>query len=159
MKKSTSIYFALFFITCMISCGPKVIYKEQKSVPTKWTKGSDVAFAFEVSDTTMLYDFLIDVETNEEFEYENLYVKINTIFPNKEKVEDIVSFQLFGNDGESLGDCSGSDCTVKQILQSSLKFPTIGNYQVTFGQHSRVDTLVGVKSFGVVIEESEKVKK
>jgi gliding motility-associated lipoprotein GldH len=137
------------------SCGPKTIYQENKTIDENlWTKEKPLVFEFDVKDTLTKYDIVLGVKYKEDFKYINQYISVNTTFPNKKKIEDIVSLELTKTNGETNGKCSGSTCTVPILFQEKITFPLLGKYTIEIGQYSRMDTIQGIQSMEFKLVES-----
>lgn len=153
--KFESLLFFCFILTAIYACEPKTIYAEKKPIDEAiWTKDKPLVFEFEVKDTLAKYDIILGVKYEEDYKYINQYISVNTTFPSKKKVEDIVSLELTKSNGESNGECSGSTCTVPILFQENISFPLIGKYTIEIGQYSRMDTIVGIKSLEFKLVES-----
>ena len=49
-----------------------------------WVETDVKEFAFEIADTTIRYDVLLDIQHLDSYGFQNLYVKIRTIYPQTE---------------------------------------------------------------------------
>jgi gliding motility-associated lipoprotein GldH len=147
-------YALLFYLAFVIvGCGSKVILDKEETVPSDWTKSKNVPFELVVEDTSKMYEILLDLNTAVDFQFENLYVKLKTKFPDNKIIEDLVSFEINDKNGEPLGKCSSSVCNTPIVLQERIKFPQLGTYSINLEQHSRLDTLNGVLSMRIKVSE------
>ena len=91
-----------------------------------------------------------------EFDYENMYVNVTTVFPDGKKTTNPVSFQLANADGTWQGNCNGDVCTIDIEMTSKAFFEKVGKYTLCFTQFSRKDSLEGLVSMELKVVESPK---
>ncbi len=140
------IIFACIFFS---SCGPSAYFSERITIPeTGWTYDNALSVAFDVPDTTGVYDLYLTLDYSEAYSNENLYVKIATVFPNQDTIHDIVSIQLIHDDGYWLGKGS-TTLSQETLLQTDFKFLDAGSYTIEIAQHSRETQLEGIKEVGL----------
>ncbi len=154
MRKSYILVILIFVLT-WISCGPKVMYEESIKIATPWSYDQGVDFIFNVDDTTSTYNLILNVKYNQVFKYQNLYTKFNTRFPDGTKSNDITSLDIRDLSGKSQGKCSGDYCTVPFLIQEQTHFKSTGEHQIQLFQYSRQDTISGIESISLRIEEVE----
>ena len=128
------------------SCSSDYYSYENEVRNEVWSYDDIYTFPFEIEDTLTAFDLSIDVEHSTSFTNSNLYVKISTIFPNREKRTDVVSFNLANNFGIWEGDCNSKYCTAEILLQKSIVFDQPGKYQLDIEQYSREEKITGIKS-------------
>ncbi|MFM2392360.1 MAG: hypothetical protein RLZZ546_337 [Bacteroidota bacterium] len=147
---------ALWFtlLLCISACGPKVIYNQKLIIKDgKWVNTDIFNFSFEIIDDKQEYDIFLHVSHDEKFEYQNLYVKIKTVFPDKKSTEDIVSLEMSDGTGKSYGKCSGDQCETAIQLQSKVKFKQKGKHELFLNQYSRAQMVEGIESLTLKIIE------
>jgi gliding motility-associated lipoprotein GldH len=150
-----TIYF-IFLILVFVSCGPKVIFEEKAEINNGvWAKDQKLSYSFEVTDTLKKYDILLNVNSNKEYKYQNIYINIETIFPKGNKTVDLVSLEISKPNGEPFGKCSGDECTTPILLQEKVKFPSLGKYIINMYQYSRQQSIEGLNSGILLIQEAE----
>jgi len=130
----------LFFIVtfCLLTgCKEQPVYAKKVQIDGAWTYAKSLVFDFDIQDLEQTYDLILALEYGVDFDYQNVYVKITTIYPNQEKIEDILSLNLTNGSGLFLGDCGSSTCTIDLMLQEKFKFTKKGNYTITIDQYGR----------------------
>jgi gliding motility-associated lipoprotein GldH len=148
-------YFIVFFCgIAAISCGPKIVYEQSRDIKQPWSYGQSLTYDFEITDTTKAYDLSLKVDHRSDFTYENMYVKVTTIFPDGKKVDHPLSLQLASPNGTWIGDCRGDFCSAKIFLASSAYYKHKGRYKINFEQFSRNDTIGGIKQMTLIVSES-----
>lgn len=140
----------------LCSCGPKIIFEEKRDVPQPWKYSDTLTFEYEVADITRPYNLSVKVSHENDFAFENLYVNVTTIFPDKTSASSPLSLELSREDGSWEGACSGKTCTAELMMSQDAYFKTAGRYILKVGQFSRQDSLPGIVSMTLVLTESSK---
>lgn len=147
----------LAFLFLISACGPKIIYEQKSEIDGgKWQKIDAISYSFDATNDQQEYDIFLDVSHDENFSYQNLYVKIKTTFPDQKSAEDIVSLELSDGKSKSHGKCNGGRCETPIQLQSKIKFQQKGKYTIVLNQYSREEVVEGIKSLSLKIIEVEK---
>lgn len=155
--KSNFFLFSIMLVLFFTACNGGIVYEENKEIPNaSFNKGTELNYEFNITDTLSGYDVLLKVEHGQEYGYQNLYVKIKTVFPDAKSIEDIVSLELSKSGTEWQGKCSGDDCTVPIVLVENTKFKTPGKYQISISQYGRTETVEGLNAFTLVVKKVEK---
>lgn len=137
------------------SCGKPVLVDQCKQIPdTGWTWADSLAWTFTVEDTTAIYDLLLTVDHGTDYRWQNAYVRFHTLFPGGEHLEEVVSLELQTASGRWLGNCSGSDCSLTIPIQQNTFFNQPGEYRLLLEQDMRQDSLTGLRSVCLRIEDT-----
>ncbi len=140
----------------MVSCGPKIIYKEYKEINNNtWSKGNPIVFNLDIQDTSKKYDIILTVKSLDAYRFANVYVQVKTTFPDNKKVEDVVSLELTKSNGEANGTCSGEECSTPILFQENINFAQLGKYKIAIDQYSREQTINGIESLELKVMESK----
>lgn len=145
-----------FFFLCILflSCGPEVIYEDKFTLDYHTWLSKDIKkFEFNAPKLDQQYDLYIKLTHDESFPYENIYLKLKTHFPSGEIVEDQLSLEFFGKNGQSR--CSNSLCKLSALLQPKFKFKETGMHLIEIGQYTRRDTLPGVLDIGLSLVKAQ----
>lgn len=122
----------------------------------KWAFEEAKEFSFELSDTVSLFNFYINLRNTNEYPFANLYVFIDTHFPDHQIARDTIELQLAHLDGEWLGSGTGNYKYNQFILRKAMRFVQQGSYTFSIEQGMRVDTLVGISDIGIRLEYDQK---
>lgn len=148
--------FLLFLVLIFSSCNNINIYTEKREVRDGiWKYADSLSYSFEIKDTAQLYTMQLNVEHDDKLPYENCYVKINSVYPDKTRKSDILSLEFADETGTWMGKREGSHYVAPIALQPIAKFNKAGNYQMVFYQNSRVDSLSGIHSLELVIDKKK----
>ena len=153
MKYAFALYLALAFL--LSACGPNYVYNHQTSFDNDtWTYQAIQQHQVEIKDISHLYNLIIGVKHSPEYAYQNLYVKITTVFPNQEKREQVVSLNLADGSGAWYGKCSGKTCRLEIPIQQNAIFEQAGTYQFSIEQYMRTEKVEGVKGLSFKVEKT-----
>jgi len=151
--------FPLILLTILLfglsACGPDHLFKEDKTIPDgQWAYRDTLDFKFTVTDTTALYNILVDFSYADSFPNQNIYVKFYTRFPDGKRLSKPLSFDFFDPEGKPAGKCSGGSCNAQIPIQQNAFFEKTGDYTITLEQFGRKDPLPGLKTIGLAVEKS-----
>ncbi len=145
---------ALLFFILLSACQPPPFYQVNKAFTDQvWTYNDPLESSFEISDTTQLYYIDLDVVHHRDFSFQNIYIKITTSFPDGKTVDDTLPLELKAKDSTWNGDCSGDWCDAHFKLIDRTAFRAIGMHKITIEQYGRQDSLRGVKSVQLLVNE------
>ena len=131
----------------LFGCNSNHVYYEYKPVDLDgWNKDSAVAFAYNVSDTTSLYDVIIHVRHNENYRYQNMWLFINTNEQN-----DTIEFYLADERGRWLGNGHKSLIDMPILFEENKQYADTGAYVLSIRHGMRNDELAGISDIGVEI--------
>lgn len=155
MKKLPSLIIISFLII-LSSCSSETIYNSSFDLPESgWYKDEAVAFEVPITDTLLHYDFGISIRNTTDYRYSNLYLFLNTEFPNGNVSRDTIECILADKQGMWLGK-GWSDIKENNIvLNSNFVFPLKGKYKFYIQQAMRVDTLKSIKSIGLNVSVNQ----
>lgn len=149
---------AIFFPVLVMSCGKQYIYDEEVEIPNNiWTYDQAIDFEFDVEDTTQWYNLYVEVKHDKEYQNQNAYAKLKITFPDGEVKNREVSFELASAEGEWMGECSGDYCRSKLAYNGPepMRFLQKGRFKMHFEQYTRQDSLEGISSLRLMLEEAE----
>lgn len=139
------------------ACGKPTLVDRKTDIPESgWAYGDTLRWDFEVADTNAIYDLLLTIEHGTDFRYQNCYVQFHTLFPQGEVLTEQVSLELQTQVGQWLGDCGSSDCELTIPIQQNAFFNQPGKYAILMEQYMRQDSLPGIESFNLRIEDTGK---
>ncbi len=149
----TKYIFLLSFLILLSSCDNKMIYEKNKKINKGvWNQKDIVKFNVEISDTISLHNFYINIRNSGNYTYSNIFLFINTIFPDGKKVRDTVECMLANPDGQWLGKGLSDIKYNRILLKKGIKFLQKGNYSFEFEQGMRKENLLGIVDIGIRIE-------
>ena len=154
----------LFFICtfaylpiCLLlsSCDKNRIMEENIQIEGhKWDYAAAKTFTADIKDTVQHYNIYVNLRHGFNFEWRNVWVKIETTFPDGKQFERRVNLILSEPDGHWNGDCLGDNCDIQIPIQDNAFFPKIGKYTFKISQDMRINPLAYVKSVGMRVERT-----
>lgn len=140
---------ALLLIT-LIACDRGVLVTEKwEWKDQQWIAGDKKSFVMESTDTSIVYQMDIRVSHEEDYRFQNLYIRTLTTYPSGKEVASITSLELINDDGSWAGDKGEGGRTVDIPLQQRFTFPETGSFTWSVEPYMRMDTIQGIKSLKV----------
>jgi gliding motility-associated lipoprotein GldH len=119
-----------------------------------WDYEDVKTFEAEITDTSLTYNLYVNIRHAFSFEWRNVWVDIETIFPDGKTFHKRVNLPLSQPDGQWFGHCLGDNCDIQVSIQNNAYFPQPGKYIFKLKQDMRVNPLNHVKSVGMRIEKN-----
>lgn len=137
----------------IVSCGPTPLFEQSFAFEEAvWSYNDPKTMSFTAPDTVKQYDLILDVIHDEAYAYENLYIQLQTIFPDGSDITDKVSIPFLGDDGFWVG--KGSEQKrIRVYLQQALKFREAGEHSIVLNQFSRDEELEHIHALSLAIYE------
>lgn len=138
----------------LTACQESYYYNETRTLnKTGWTSDDIIDFPFNIVDTTQLYHLYFDLEHTTDFEHQNLYIKIDTKYPDEHILSDTLSFDLANKLGDWNGKCSGTSCDLRVFLANNIRFEQEGDYKISFSPFSRVKEIKYINEVSMKLKE------
>lgn len=162
--RKRSVDFALSIILILVfglaSCNTKVIFSEQKPLPdAKWDVRDTVMFSLNIEDTLGLYDFVISLRNTTDYPYSNIFLFINTVFPEGQRSVDTLEYMLADQYGKWLGSGRGFYRDNDILYRYNLRFAQPGPYRFEIVHAMRTDTLVGIDEVAFTLRHAKHLPK
>ncbi len=136
----------------LAACGSNALYQDSKMIPEEgWRKNDFVKFDFDVADTSVSYNVLVDIRNNDAYPFQNFWLFIHAMMPDSTEFSDTLDCVLADNRGKWLGTSSGSMYHVPVAFRLDTKFDIPGTYHFDLIQGMRMDTLPGITEIGIRI--------
>ncbi len=156
MKRLTYIAHTVFLLACgmlCFSCGSSYDYEAHYPLKGEaWNMEDQPAFVFEIKDTSTPYAFKLNFRYTDLFPYQDIFLFLQTTFPDGSCSQDTLHCFLFEADGKPLG--KGQRIKELEVNYSLLRFPMPGKYAMRFTQGLRTDKVKGVASFGMALKKT-----
>jgi gliding motility-associated lipoprotein GldH len=145
-------FFILLFVAT--ACDNSRYFEENQQIPGSiWSRNNIVSFKVPVTDTRSVNNVYINIRHNGLYEKSNMYLFINIIAPNGNKLRDTVNCILANDKGKWLGSGLGDIYSNQLLYKKDITFPTQGNYTFEIEQAMRMDNLKNVEDIGIRIEK------
>lgn len=142
---------ALFF--GLASCDQNRYFEQNIEIPQEiWSYQEIKKFDVKIEDTNSLFNFYLNVRNTTEYPFANLYVFVETTFPDSLMARDTIELQLAGRNGKWLGSGYGKYKYNQFILRKGMRFVQKGSYRFRIEQGMRTDDLEGISDIGIRLE-------
>ena len=133
-------------------CSSPALYDNTKNLPDNvWKSDKIIRFDVDLKDTVSICKFYLNFRHTTSYRYANIFLFINTTFPDGKEARDTVECILADPSGKWLGK-GISDIRDNQILlRRGIRFPEQGTYIFEFEQAMREPELEGIMDVGLRI--------
>lgn len=148
-------FFFLVSATLLFSCDNKRIYEENKEISDMvWNADEKISFEVDVTDTIYGNNFYVNIRNADNYGYSNIYLFVNTTFPDGKIAKDTLECILADENGKWLGNGAGDIWDNRILFKTNVRFPMKGKYIFTYEQAMRVLDLPMIMDVGLRIEKS-----
>lgn len=150
-------------LVLLFSCNSNVVFSDNKSIPEDegWAKKNKLSFEVEIQDTESRHDVYINVRNADTYMYRNLFMFLETKYPDGNSKLDTLECLLADEKGNWLGSGAGDLWDNSILFKKNTKFPVKGKYTFTFeqamryGDQAAIDPLPFILDVGITIEKSK----
>lgn len=144
-------------VLILSSCNQNTVYDQVHKLPADgWHYKNLAEFSTTIEDTTVTYDFDINLRVSQDYAYSNLHLLVTTITPASDTISQRVELALAQPDGKWLGKGSGPLVSFSVPITKN-KAMKAGNYRWSIAQNMRTNTLKDITDIGLTIKKGEKV--
>ena len=144
----------LAIVLGLTACGPNYVYQSDLPIAnSQWMYRDSMVFDFNIKDSSRLYNLYLNFAAQKDYATENIYVRLNTVFPSGQRLSTVRSFNIFDAQGKILGKTSGNSAKQHIMLQENTLFNELGQYRIVVEQFMRHDSLLGINAVGLDIEQ------
>ena len=148
------IFLGLSLLLVFSSCDSKRIFEKNIEIPdSNWEASEKVKFEVNIADTISGNNVLINIRHAGFYPYSNLFLFINTTFPNGKITRDTVECMLADDKGKWFGKGLGDLWDARILFKRNVRFSQSGTYIFEYEQAMRVGQLSGVMDVGLRIEK------
>ena len=134
----------------------KVIFEKKYDLTNAtWQHADTLNFAFDIADTTSLYDLSMTVSHKTDYGFQNIYTQIYTQFPSGLRSKQLLNLDLSDNMGKWNGTGSGNTRQFQVNIQQNAFFNQVGKHVITLEQFMRTDALVGIENITLKIIDKQ----
>jgi len=109
----------------------------------------------EITDVQSLNNISLMVRHADTYPYNNLFLFVNSTYPDGKVTTDTMEVILANNKGEWQGSGVGDIYDLKVPIKKNVRFVLPGKYRFSFEQGMRVDPLPMIMDIGFEIEKSK----
>jgi gliding motility-associated lipoprotein GldH len=134
------------------ACDANTLFDDTKPIPDGvWSEKNMITFKVPVTDTVNIHKFYLSVRHATDYRFANLFLFINTTFPDGKNARDTVECILADRSGKWLGKGITDMRDNQVLLRRGLKFPQAGTYVFEIEQAMREPELEGISDIGLRI--------
>ncbi len=158
IRQKAKIIKSLFIlVACFVfatSCNKNVVYSKYQTLEnSEWYNKNKLVFETDIANAQSLYDVSLMVRHADAYPYSNLFVFLNTKYPDGKTTVDTLECILSNSKGEWMGNGAGDIFDITIPLKKNMRFPLTGKYTFTFEQGMRTDPLPLIMDFGMEIKK------
>ncbi len=153
-----TIFAAIACILLLTGCQPAGLYEKTAVIPRhSWNRSFKPAFTFTINDTSSAYQLYLTLRHRDQYNYNNIYIKISTRQPGEDNTQSAMYDLKLGDDETGwLG--SGMDDIYEHRIPltpagTPFYFRKKGTYTFTIEHAMREDPLKNVMNAGLRIEK------
>jgi gliding motility-associated lipoprotein GldH len=136
----------------LAGCGKGVVFDNNKSISGDvWKSDQVIRFDVPVEDTVHIFKFYLNLRHTTSYRYANIFLFIDSTFPDGKQARDTVECILADPSGKWLGKGVSNIRDNQVLLRRGLRFPQKGNYIFEFEQAMRETELKGIMDVGLRI--------
>ncbi len=159
MSQRFVLFLSWLALVVLNSCGPDYIVNEKRDIAgSAWTYADSLRFEADIPDTSKVYDLWLGLDHSPDFEWQNLYVQVHTLFPDGRRLSSPLSLELADQGGVWQSDCNAQRCRFRVPIQEGAWFQQTGKYTFTIEQYMRVSPLAGVQRVAFQVIDTGKTK-
>lgn len=164
MKKTiltTSLF--LVMVTSFLSCDKTQIFDEYATIKNGWKKNEFIKFVFSPSDTLSKNNLFLNLRTNNDYPFQNLFLIVKVKQPKGKINIDTLEYAMAKPDGTLLGEGFSDIKESKLWFKENYIFAEKGKHTIIIEQAVRetgkikgLEKLYGITEVGFRIEKSQK---
>lgn len=153
------ILFIISSVFLWTSCDSNRVYEEFTNLDAEgWNVDVKPSFSVSIDDTAAAYNLIFHVRNHKDYPYRNVWVSVQTQYPDGSVSLDSMNLFLSDENGRELGKCSSGMCENAFFMnkRGPVKFPYNGTYNFTFEHLMRTDNKVlpHISNIGLRVEKA-----
>ena len=139
----------LFLLSLLASCN-NAFYEKIDPLPDEvWNIDTILNYQVEITDSLQYYNMYVHVRNTVDFETQNFYIFMTTVFPDGYTAQDTLGCILCDPHGKWTGKGTGRLRDNKFLLKPKVRFAEKGVYTFKVRQAMRAENVKGVANFGL----------
>lgn len=120
----------------------------------EWTQKVKPLFKVDITDTTKEYDFILTLRTTTDYQFNNLWIFLNTTTPSGQKAREPFEIKITNPDGSWAGKKTGTVVEIPLYFRRR-KMPEKGQYKFLIEQGITESKIDQVLDIGLRVEEAK----
>ena len=156
MKFLKSYFIVLLLSVAFTSCDSKRIYEENYTITDQvWNNKNIMVYGVEITDTINPCNVYINVRNASDYPFCNLFMFLETRYPNGSFSKDTLECVLADATGKWLGSGSGDIWDNQILFKKNVVFKQKGKYFFNLEQAMRLQNLPQILDVGLRIEKAQ----
>lgn len=153
--KVHKLLYALFGLLLLVSCQEQAMYEKVYAFENEeWTQKVKPLFKVDITDTTKEYDFILTLRTTTDYQFNNLWIFLNTTTPSGQKAREPFEIKITNPDGSWAGKKTGTVVEIPLYFRRR-KMPEKGQYKFLIEQGITESKIDQVLDIGLRVEEAK----
>lgn len=148
-----NLFLACAIPTLMFFSCESVIQKSEKNFTTGWNIQDSLSFLSPVLQPSNLYRLKLNVTFTEDYPFRNIYFQVGIAHKDSFLQHSIARFETSDESGYWYEKSSGGKHDFEWIVLDSLTSKAPSQYQFSVKQYMRLDTLPGISSAKLMIQQ------
>lgn len=146
--------FFLLIAIMLVACDQSRIFEKNTAITDGiWNIDEKPSFEIDVKDTLSSQSFYINLRNSGAYPFSNIFIFIETLFPDSSISRDTVECYLADPSGKWLGKGSSNVWDNQILFKRGVVFPRSGKYKFTFQHGMRTDELKEILDVGLRVEK------
>lgn len=153
---SGKIIYGLLIALVLSACAPdNRVYKKRLDLSpnVEWKLDDVKAFTFEIQDTTLFYELIVDLRYITGFPFDLSILDAKFTAPDGSDFSHQYQLKIRKENGEYIGDPGLDLWDVEQVIEEKFKFEQLGKYTISFTHAMPIDPLPYVLELGLVVNK------
>lgn len=157
MRNNLVVIWGIVCLWLFTACDSTRIFEDNQAIENSiWNAKKPIVFGVDITDTITTCNFYLNIRHAESYPFSNLYIFLNTKFPNGQLARDTVELMLQNQDGKWAGSGLGDIWDHQIRFKQNLRFPMKGHYEFSVIQAMQMENLPAIMEVGMRIERFEK---
>ncbi len=156
MNAAKQLAFMLIAVITFTACDSNRIFEDNETIDDNvWIREDVKTFEVDIIDTLSPNNFYVNVRNADGYPYRNVYLFIQTTFPQGSTTLDTINCIIADEKGQYLGSGMGDIFDNQILLKKNVIFPQSGKYTFKIQHGMRRDKLPLIMDVGMRIEKAE----
>ncbi len=165
IKKIFSLFWVEIIATCIFTsaCKENIVFSEYRKIDVEsgWKTNQILPFQILINDTELRYNVFIHLRNENDYLFRNLFMFLNTHYPDKTQSIDTLECILADERGKWLGGGMGDSYDNAILFKQNTKFHQKGTYvfsleqAMRYGNKNFIQPLLGITQVGISVEKAK----
>lgn len=158
MRSQTSLKLIVLFsfLLHLYSCSKSKLFEGTSALPNaEWNIENKPVFEVQIEDTVKPYNFYLLLRNTTHYPYSNIFLFMESEFPNGAYRKDTIECLLADQQGKWLGSGLGDIIDNKILFKRNVIFPKPGKYTFSFQHAMRIANVSDITDVGLLIESGK----